>query len=374
MKVVHIITSLEDGGAEAALYRLCIHDHTAEHVVISLKDWGKYGDLLHNSDIEVHCLNMSAGRLSFLSLFKLHKKLRQLRPDIVQTWMYHANLIGGMIAFLAGIKNIYWGIHNTMLDKHFSKRATIWINKLCALLSYWIPKKIVCCAQSAVKVHSIMGYKSSKMITVVNGYEIQKFRYDSKSAAMLASELSLPSGLPILGMVARFDPQKDHFGLLKALQHVKRKTDNFKFLLIGRGLHNQNFSLTQEINKLGLQDNFLLLGQRQDIPSIMSLIDIHILSSRSEAFPNVLAEAMACETPCITTDVGDAALIVSDTGWVVPSQNSQALANSILTALAEKEHNQEAWHQRKQRCRQRIIESFSIKSMIENYHTVWNRK
>jgi glycosyltransferase involved in cell wall biosynthesis len=106
----------------------------------------------------------------------------------------------------------------------------------------------------------------------------------------------------------------------------------------------------------------------------MYALDIHILSSRSEGFPNVLAEAMACGTPCVTTDVGDAAMIVGDTGWVVPPKNPQVLANAILEAINEKQNNPLMWEVREQACRDRIVDNFSIEKMVAGYHQVWFKK
>jgi Glycosyltransferase len=121
-----------------------------------------------------------------------------------------------------------------------------------------------------------------------------------------------------------------------------------------------------------LEDNISLLGQRTDIATIMNSLDVHILSSSfGEGFPNVVAEAMACGTPCITTDVGDAAIIVGDTGWVVPPKDSQALANAMLEAMEEKQNNPQAWKARKQACRERIVNNFSIEKMVDSYHQVW---
>ena len=126
------------------------------------------------------------------------------------------------------------------------------------------------------------------------------------------------------------------------------------------------------IEKYDLFENIILLGERNDIPDIMNLLDIHILSSYSEAFPNVLCEAMACGTPCITTDVGDAAFIIGDTGYVVPIKDPISMSKKIIEMLYEKENNILAWENRKSKCKERIVKNFSIEKMIQNYQIVWN--
>ena len=158
---------------------------------------------------------------------------------------------------------------------------------------------------------------------------------------------------------------------MQALTILKNKGLVFRVLLIGPDIDVHNTELMSWIRQNHLQDNLLLLSQRTDIPALMNALDVHILSSLSEAFPNVLAEAMACGTLCVTTDVGDARLIVGDTGWVVPPRNAEALADAIEQALLEKQNNLEAWQQRKQASRARIEENFSVEKMVENYHEVW---
>lgn len=367
---VHVITGLNNGGAEAVLYRLCAYDKDCNHTVISLMDEGKYGPLLEEAGVVVHCLNMPAGRVTFSGLYQLFKLIRKLKPDVVQTWMYHADLIGGIVARLAGIKNVFWNIRNSDLNRNHSTRKTIWVTKICARLSKTIPKRIVFCAERAVQVHGAIGYDISKMIVIANGYDLSQLRVMLDTHADLEKELG--DVLPLIGMVGRFDPQKDHFGLLEAFSLVKNKGLPHKLALIGQDMNASNVALDTKIQSLDLRDEVFLLDQRTDIPVIMNGIDLHILSSSfGEAFPNVLAEAMACCTPCVTTDVGDAAFIVGETGWVVPPKNPQALADAILTALNEQQANEEAWANRKAACRERVVENFDIETMINKYHQVW---
>jgi glycosyltransferase involved in cell wall biosynthesis len=136
-------------------------------------------------------------------------------------------------------------------------------------------------------------------------------------------------------------------------------------------LDNGNNALVRLLKENGLIERVHLLGIRKDILTVMNGIDLFMLSSISEAFPNVLNEAMACGTPCITTDVGDAGLIVGKTGWVVKPKDPKALANASIQALKEKQSNNESWGQRKDACRQRIVENFTFEKMIKKYKEVW---
>ena len=371
-KILHIIAGLNDGGAEAVLYRLCNNDTRYTHYVISMMDVGKYGPLLKQAGIEVHYLNMPQGRVSMRGLLRLWSLLRELKPDVVQTWMYHADLIGGVVARLAGVKSVFWGIRHTTLEPGKSKRSTIYVARLCAFLSRWVPDKIVCCANKAVEVHVKLGYSAHKMTVIPNGYDLKKFFVDYDDRKLLRNEWGIDETIPLLGMVGRFDPQKDHKNLINALGTLRQSSFDFRFVLIGKNLLETNQELVAWIDAQDLRENIILLGQRSDIPQVMNALDVHVLSSSyGEAFPNVLAEAMACGTPCVTTDVGDAALIVGDTGWVVERKNAEALATALLDSLILL-HDEPAWMIRKQQARELIVNNFCLEKMINDYHTVWN--
>jgi glycosyltransferase involved in cell wall biosynthesis len=144
-------------------------------------------------------------------------------------------------------------------------------------------------------------------------------------------------------------------------------------VLAGTGCSDDNAALVAQIKDHGFQGAVRLLGRRGDIPAIMNALDLHVLSSRSEAFPNVVAEAMACGTPCVVTDVGDAALIVGNTGWVVPPRDPERLAEAIVEALRERTDAKQ-WQSRSRAARQRILNEFSLEDMVERYHRVWGLK
>jgi glycosyltransferase involved in cell wall biosynthesis len=371
MNVIHIITGLNDGGAEAVLYRLCLSDKSFNHIVVSLMDEGKYGSLLADNDIKVYCLRMKRGRISLAGLLKLYKIIRNLNPNVVQTWMYHADLIGGFVSRLAGIKNVVWGVHHTNLVKGGSKLSTIILVRINAILSNFIPKNIIYCAHKSKHVHEEVGYNISKAFVIGNGYNINQFFIDKYIRDSFRNKLNLTNEENLLGMVGRYDPLKDHLNLVMALNKIIKAGYNIKLILVGKDLDINNRRLINQIKENELLDKIFLMGQRNDISAVMNALDLNILSSLSEAFPNVLPEAMACGTPCVTTDVGDAALIVGNTGWVVPPKDPLLLANAIMQALDEKQLNQHQWLDRKYKCRSRIVDNFCIERMVSNYHNVW---
>jgi len=364
-KIVHIIVGLNSGGAEAVLYRLITSDTFNIHEVIVLTNKGFYGDKLIKFGIKLHILNASIGVESLVALYKY---MENINPDIVQTWMFHANLIGGLVAKLAGIKRIFWGIHAANIKLLPVK--TRFIVRLSALLSYVIPTKIICCGTQAKQVMSDNLYCKSKLSVIYNGYDTDVFSPFCNTVDRNKLVRDIHKNSCLIGFVSRWDVYKDVPNLLSALKVVVDHGIKVKCLFAGEGLNDNNSELYNLIESQGLSEYVVLLGTINDIPDLMRTIDICLLSSISEAFPNVLAESMACGTPCITTDVGDAEVIVGETGWLVPHSNHTELANAVIDAVSKMKDKQK-WIQRRKESRERIVNNFSINKMVNNYVKMW---
>lgn len=373
MKVLHVISGLNNGGAEAVLCRLVTvgqqgGDH---HHVVSLMDRGIYADRLEQAGVVVSTLEMPRGRVTLSGLISLYQLIKQVQPDVVQTWMYHADLIGGIVARMAGVKAIVWGVHHANFDTDKNSRITLLIAKICSRLSNIVPTKIVSCSVMASQLHKNIGYCLNKFVIIPNGYPLDKFKSDTQDRLAIRDELQLASNVFVLGMVARFDPQKDHQNLIKALGQIKQTGQQFICLLIGVGMDEHNAPLMAELSSAGVMQHVKLLGPRNDIPAVMNALDVHVLSSLGEAFPNVLAEAMACGTPCVSTNVGDAALIVGNHGWVVPTRNPAALAEGLIQAKSLFENNRQEWQELQLACRAHITKNFELNQMCERYKNTW---
>lgn len=369
-RIYHVIAGLENGGAEAVLYRLCVKDRSCEHVVISLGSEGKYGSLLTRAGVKVHCLNMPRGRVTISGIRRLWRLLREGRPDAVQTWMYHADLLGGTTARLAGIRQVFWGIRHTTLSKADSSRSAIIAAKICAVLSRYVPRQIICCAHRAADIHAKLGYDAGRMRVIPNGYDLDSFKPDSTAPSALRAIFGISSDVPLLGYVARYNPQKDHEALLRALGILQERGISFACLLVGSDVNEGNPDLTRLRETIALSASVHLVGPRDDIPFVMAGLDLHVMSSSfGEAFPNVLSEAMACGTPCVSTDVGDAAEIVGETGWIVPPSQPTLLADALQVAIGEL--GTADFQARREAARRRVAENFSIQTMISAFHSVW---
>lgn len=369
---MHIITGLNNGGAEGVLYRLVTNDKKNTHVVISLMGAGKYGPLLVENNIKTYYLELSRGSLSLSPLFRLKKIIKDEKPEIVQTWMSHADLIGGLVSKLSGHKNVIWNIRHSNLTFRVSNIKTNAVIMTCMAMSKAIPKNIICCSEKTYRDYGGKGYPKSKMTVISNGYDFQKFNMNIEARNKIRKELNITEDTNLLGMVARYDPNKNHQGLLQSLKLVKNQNSNFKMMLVGRDLNYSNENIVSLIKDFELEDHIILLDQRSDIPYIMNALDVHVLSSISgEGFPNVLAEAMACGTLCIATNTGDSKVIIDDYGWIVEPNDDKSLSEAILKALKLKKSSA-IWAEKQRSAQEHIINNFSLSLMIDKYNNMWN--
>ncbi|MBO9356464.1 glycosyltransferase [Bordetella petrii] len=374
LRVTHVITGLGQGGAESVLFRLATYpDQRVRHTVVSLTDEGVYGTRLRGAGVQVHALGMPRGRLTLDGFLALRRLLARERPDAVQTWMYHADLIGGLAARLAGVRAVAWGIRNSGAHLDRSSRSARLVLKLCALLSGRLPAVIVCAARDSATRHRQYGYRADRLVVIPNGYDLSRYQPDAAAGQRMRQVWQVADGTPLAGCVARWDPLKDHANLLGAVAALVRdgRDRGLQCVLVGRGMSPGNAELAALIEGLGLRGRVLLAGPSDDVPAVMNALDLHVLSSCAEGFPNVVAEAMACGTPCVVTDVGDAAHIVGPTAAVVPPEQPEALAQGMAATLDDiAARGRQAVGAPG---RARVLAEFDLAHMVAAYETVWRR-
>ena len=371
MNVVHIIIGLEVGGAELMLKRLVDsqQEHSEwKHTIVSLSSLGKVGEQLRVGGHEVLALGVRSSAGVPLVLWKLTRFLHQRRPDIVQTWMYHADLLGGLAARMAGSCSIVWNIRSTAIPQG-AWSVTYWIVRLCAICSYSIPDRIICCANAAKTAHVKLRYAADKMTVIPNGYDFSAFELDLKSKIRGRLELGFNDGDIVIGVVGRFDPLKDFQNFVTAASLVAAKRGNVKFLMVGRGNEWSNATLRGWIESAGLVKSFHLVGQQTDVAYFLSVMDIFCLSSVNEAFPNVVVEAMAIGLPCVVTRAGDAADILGDDDFVVPVQDSISLADAMLQMCQLDPVDRRILGERNAR---KVREKYGIEKIRRKYEEVYN--
>lgn len=371
LKITHVITGLETGGAEMMLLKLlsALDPQAFSSRVICLREEGPMAERIRDLGITVESLNMYPGLPSYSSLKQLTNLLRAHEPDIVQTWMYHADLLGMLAARFAGRPPVVWNIRNSTLDPRTSKRSTRWVVKALSMLSHRWPARIISCSETARAYHIGLGYDAEKMVVIPNGFDVSRFKPDAGARTSLRAELGLVEDAVLIGAVGRFDSQKDYPNMIAAAGWLHAAHPDIHFVLCGNGLSPENSELTGWIEARGLQKVFHLLGRRDDMPRIAAAMDLATSSSAyGEAFANVIGESMSCCVPFVATDVGDASLIVGEMGKVVPPHESAALAaawNALLSLSVEERVALGA------AARQRIENRFSLPTVAAKYAVLY---
>lgn len=372
MVVFHLITGLGNGGAEGALYRMVRHDKDVQHVVISMTSGGKYFSKLQECGVDVFSLNI-VGLFSFIyAMFKFFSLSRRYQPQVYQSWMYHADLMLSIVAILFARKNIFWSIRNSTLDKKSTPLSMRTMVRVCALLSWIVPTRIICCSSAASEVHIAKGYRSDLFVNVPNGYNFEQLSFNFEARASFRKKLNLSEDIFLIGCVARWHPQKDHASLLEAFARFTEDKKETFLILVGYQMNSDNKELAVLLSQFNLHEKVILYGESDDIPQVMSALDIHILSSAfGEAFPNVVVEAMACQTPVIVTDVGDAAFIVANQGIVVQPNNVEQMGFAMEN-MFDHFHDSVAWDEYCKNVCLRVTGEFGLSKMQSKFIEIWS--
>jgi glycosyltransferase involved in cell wall biosynthesis len=369
-RIVHVITGLTRGGAEMMLYKLLSRMDRArfESSVVCLKSEGAMAERIRALGIPVDRVEMRGTPGDLARLARLRRVLRERAPDLIQTWLYHADLLGGLAASLSGRPPVVWGIRMSKVDTLAFRKTTVAIARLCARLSWSLPERIVCCSETGRQMHAEFGYDARKMVVIPNGFDVEQFRPDPSARASVREELAVPASAPLIGLVARFDPHKDHATFVAASALVAARFPEARYLLVGHGVEPSNATLRAAISAAGLGDRARLLGARDDVARLTAACDLAVSSSFGEGFSNAIGEAMACGVPCVATDVGDSAWLVGDTGRVVAPRDPAALAQAIGELLAIGPEGRAALGAAG---RGRIVEHFELSRVVRRYEQLY---
>ena len=358
-KIIHIITGLKSGGAEKNLFNLVTKDNSFEHIVISLTKYGFYEDVLKKKNIETHTLNFKSPILIIPNIFFLMCILIIKKPRVVQTWMFHADIIGvvfGKILF----KKVIWNIRHSDFENIVFKHSLLL--KIHRALSF-MPNKIICCADSIKKICIERGYNERKIHTIFNGvdtYEIKDLKNSKNNKGKIT-----------IGFVGRWSHQKNFLFLFKLIHHIKnsKKINNIRFLLIGENLSYQNKHLVKLIDKFNVSSQIKILKKTSNMERFYSKCDFTFSCSfYGEGFPNVLLESLACNKPCFAFDSGDAKLIVNKYGQIYKSRNYKIVSNLLINFIEDLNRY------RNLNSRKYIINNFSVQNMLNNYNLFWNEQ
>lgn len=367
--VTHVITGLDLGGAEMALCRLIeATDRDAFDLrVVSLTTPGQLADRIASVGVEVHILGMTS--LGIMpALVRLRRHLRRWRPSVVQTWMYHADVIGGLAARAAGVPAVAWSLRSSDFAPGAWRRSTVLLARVEARLASRVPAAIVCGSDAARRFHIGLGFPPELMSVIPNGFDIPTVASGTRDD--VRDELGAPRDSLLVGRVGRFHPHKDHRTFVAAAELLARRHHGVHFVLCGDGVDGHNAVLTSWIRDAGLTGRTHLLGRRSDTDRIHAALDVACSSSLGEGFPNVVGEAMAAGVPVVTTDVGDSALLVGDTGRVVRPRDPEALAAAIAQMLDLAQADRRALGRA---ARQRIEQCYGLQRMADHHADLYRR-
>jgi glycosyltransferase involved in cell wall biosynthesis len=369
IRIVHILPTLDMGGAEgvaACLIGASAAGARYPSFVISLAGAGQLAERFAQMGVPVRALALRRGRVPGpFGLASLWTTLRGFEPDIVHCWMYHANLVGGIAGRMAGVPRVIWSIRQTNLDLRSIGRRTRAVARAGALLSSRVPARIVYNAHQSRNVHTAFGFDDRRASVIPNGFDLDVFQPDVARRSAVRAELGIGPDTPVVGLVARFDPQKDHLTFARAASRIHAGRPDVQFVLCGRGIDPANAALVRWLGEAGVVGNCHLLGHREDVPAINAALDVACLSSMGEGLPNSVGEAMACGVPCAVTDVGDSAELVGSTGRVVPPSDPEALAGAVLELLSADRARLGIL------ARERIRDRFGVQTMISSHQALW---
>lgn len=372
VSVAHVITDLDVGGAERTLAHVAagLRERGLRQLVVSLKPPGVMADELRAGGVPVHSPGLrpdAPARSATAGLVSLVDLLARARPDVVQTWMYHADVIGGLAARAAGHRNVVWNVRHADLPLEGYGALTAAVGWASVPASRLVPRRIVTNAAASLEAHVARGYPPSRLRLVPNGTRVPDAA--ALDRRQLRTRLGLPEDALVIGRVARAHPQKDTPTLLRAVGEVHRRLPATRLVLVGAGMSETDHELTRWLREEGLEEAVYRLGPRTDAAHLPAAFDVAVSSSAyGETCPHAVLEAMAAGVPMVVTDVGDAARMVGATGEVVPPRDPAALARALCRLGSAPPAEREL---RGAAARERVREHYSMAAMVSGYEDLY---
>jgi len=370
IRILHVITGLNVGGAERALSMLLpALDRTRfDSSVLSLLPRGPMAAGLEADGFRVFSVGMRRTVPSPRLFWAVRHAVRSARPDLISGWMPHGNLAAYVgRAFAPTRVPVVWTVHQSLYTLRRERALTVATLQLCAAFSRAVDAVAYVSTPSRLH-HAALGFAPRRELVIPNGFDVEGLAREADDGAALRREVGAADGDILVGLVARFDPLKDHANFVAAATRAVAVDRRLRFVLAGKGVDPANGELAHLVGRAGIRDRVALLGHRDDVYRVMGALDIAVSSSLSEAFPMAVGEAMACGVPCVVTDVGDCAHLVGDTGVVVPPRDPRALARGILRLAGE---GADVRRQRGGAARARIRSHFSIEAVARQYQDLY---
>jgi len=367
--VLFLIPSLVAHGAERQLCELVRNMDRARfeiHVVVFYDPGSYIGSDLESEitalpHVTLHSLHKRRGPAGFLTaLPRLLALIRRTKPEILHGYM-DGNLPVLLMGCLLG-KRTVWGIRRSNSDLSKLNRRSLRLGAVMARLSRYADL-IIFNSEAGRITHERIGMRGRRAQVIPNGFDITRFSPNPAEGSAQRQAWGVPADAPLIGIVGRLAPVKDHPTFLKAAARLHQELPTAMFVCVGSGPADYTESMKALAESLGIADHVLWPGGCEQMSAAYNALSLLVLSSTAEGFPNVIGEAMACGVPCVTTRVGDAALLVGDTGEITDASDDAAIAAAVSRILQE---SPEARAARSQAVRARICTTFSVQSLARN--------
>ena len=364
INIFFLIRSLSIGGTERQLIEL-VKGLDSNHFDITVGLFYNEGALIEEIKsmpwIHVVSLNKS-GRWDIIRfVLRFIKLLKSLQPDILYSFLPDANIAGLIAGRLSGVKRVVWGVRASNMDVSRYDWLARMSLRLSAFLSKF-PDAIIVNSHAGKEFHRGIGYSTNRMMIIPNGICTDRFKPDYSAGLKVRDEWGIDEETITIGLIGRLDPMKDHATFLRAVKIFNQEGCSVRFVCIGDGKGPCKSEIHSLCRTLGLNGSLIWAGERYDMTAVYNAMDIVTSSSFSEGFPNVIGEAMACGVPCVVTDVGDSAIIVGETGIIVPPKDPQALADGWRSML---KHLDDKSYSIKEKTRARMVSHYNCEIFIQ---------
>jgi glycosyltransferase involved in cell wall biosynthesis len=360
-KVAFMIRDLNYGGAQRQLITLVkeLDKKLFDVTVLCFYSDGLLQKDLNDHGIPVICLEKRDRWHMFSFLWNLFKQLKQLNPDVLHGYLSESNLLTIFFKLFFPSTRIVWGIR----DSNISFDSYDWLDRLIFEMECWLSRfvdLVIVNSHAGRTYHLSHGFPDQKMIVIPNGIDTERFKPDRTAGKAIRRAWGISDDKTLIGLIGRLDPMKDHSTFLKAAALLCQERSDVHFVCIGNGPQNYGEELSHLADELGISENILWAGGQSNMPAVYNALDIVCSTSAyGEGFANVIGEAMACEIPCVVTDVGDSAWIVGDTGIVVPANNPEAVKQGLMSVIQRSPTSDNA----KTSIRERIVTQFSVSQL-----------
>lgn len=372
-KILHIISGTAIGGAERTLFNILNSDLADKHqmFVISLTSEEEFGRRINSLNIPIYYLNIKRGNFDIVAIFKLIKIVKKIKPNIIQGWMHFGNLVSLFIHIFLFDRSLklFWNIRQSFYGIKIEKNLNKIVIYLCAIFSK-IPNKIIYNSTLSLKQHNSFGFNNNNGIIILNGFDTNYWKPNENKKLSIKKSMNFIEDNFVVGYVGRDDLFKDINTLINAIEIIAQLNLKIKFVLMGNNLDLKNHKFKKILDNW--PSSIRLLGSGIDSHEIMPIFDLLVLTSKSEAFPNVIGEAMSMAIPCISSDVGETSNLIKDSGWIFSVGDSKNLSETILDAYELYRFNKNYWNELRLKSRKRIINYFNIEFMIHKYNDLWS--